>query len=58
MQPTSWLGKLVAGVIGVAVMLIAFLLSIVAFAVIASRVLLAIIPCSVAHAVRSTSDAS
>ena len=43
MQPKSWLGKLVAGVVGIALMLMAFLLSIVAFAIIASLVLLVVI---------------
>ena len=42
-QPKSWLGKLVAGVIAIAVMVMAFLLSIIVFAIIASLVLLAII---------------
>ena len=42
-QPKSWLGKLVAGIIGVALMLVAFLLSVVAFAIIASLVMLVVI---------------
>ncbi len=42
-QPKTWFGKLVAGIIGMAVMLVAFFLSILAFAIIASIVLVAII---------------
>jgi len=42
-QPKSWLGKLVAGIVGIALMLVAFLLSVVAFAIIASLVLLVVI---------------
>jgi len=42
-QPKTWLGKLIAGIIGVAVMLVAFFLSILAFAIIASLVVVAIV---------------
>jgi len=42
-QPKSWLGKLVAGVVAVAVMLVAFFLSIVVFAIIACLVAVALI---------------
>ncbi len=42
-QPKTWFGKLVAGIIGVAVMLVAFFLSILAFVIIASIVVMAII---------------
>src|SRR5216683_1125526 len=42
-QPKTWFGKLTAGVIGVAVMLVAFFLSILAFAIIASIAVVAII---------------
>ena len=43
LQPKTWLGKLIAGIIGVAVMLAALLLSILAFAIVASIVVVAII---------------
>jgi VIT1/CCC1 family predicted Fe2+/Mn2+ transporter len=43
LQPKTWFGKLIAGIIGVAVMLVAFFLSILAFAIIASIVVVAII---------------
>jgi membrane protein implicated in regulation of membrane protease activity len=42
-QPKTWFGKLIAGIIGVAIMLVAFFLSIVTFAIIASIVGAAII---------------
>ncbi|HEY2929120.1 hypothetical protein [Piscinibacter sp.] len=42
-QPKTWLGKLIAGIVGVAVMLLAFFLSILAFAIIASLVVVAIV---------------
>lgn len=40
-QPKTWLGKAVAAVVGVAVMLLAFFLSLVFFAVVASLVVVA-----------------
>ena len=42
-QPKTWFGKLIAGIVGLAVMLVAFFLSILAFAIIASIVVVAII---------------
>jgi len=42
-QPQTWFGKLVAGVIGLAAMLVAFFLSMIVFAVIASLVVVAVI---------------
>jgi Flp pilus assembly protein TadB len=42
-QPKTWFGKLVAGIVGVAVALVAFFVSILAFAIIAGIVGAAII---------------
>jgi VIT1/CCC1 family predicted Fe2+/Mn2+ transporter len=42
-QPKTWFGKFIAGIIGVAVMLVAFFFSILAFAIVASIVVAAII---------------
>ena len=42
-QPKTWFGKLVAGIVGVAIALVAFFVSIIAFAIIASIVVVAII---------------
>ena len=42
-QPRTWLARLVAGIIGAALILVAFFLSILAFAIIASLVLVAIV---------------
>ena len=42
-QPKTWFGKLIAGIIGVAVMLVAFFLSILVFAIIATIVVIVII---------------
>ena len=41
-QPKTWLGKLIAGIIGVAALLVALFLSILAFAIVASFVVVAI----------------
>jgi VIT1/CCC1 family predicted Fe2+/Mn2+ transporter len=43
LQLKTWFGKFIAGIIGVAVMLVAFFLSILAFAIIASIVVVAMI---------------
>lgn len=42
-HPKTWFGKLVAGIVAAAVMLLAFFLSIVVFAILAGIALLAII---------------
>jgi Flp pilus assembly protein TadB len=42
-QPKTWFGKLVAGIVGVAVVLVAFFVSILAFVIIATIVVAAII---------------
>jgi Flp pilus assembly protein TadB len=42
-QPKTWFGKLVAGIFAAAVVLLAFFLSIVVFAILASIAMLAII---------------
>ena len=42
-QPKTWFGKLVTGIVAAAVMLLAFFLSIVVFAILASVAMLAII---------------
>jgi len=42
-QPKTWFGKLVTGIVAVAVMLLAFFLSIVVFAILAGIAMLAII---------------
>ena len=42
-QPKTWFGKLIAGIIGVAVILVAFFLSILVFAIIAGIVVIVII---------------
>jgi len=42
-QPKTWFGKLIAGIAGVAIALVAFFVSIIAFAIIASIVVVAII---------------
>ena len=42
-QPKTWFGTLMAAVIGLAVMLVAFLLSMIVFAVIASLIVVAVI---------------
>jgi VIT1/CCC1 family predicted Fe2+/Mn2+ transporter len=42
-QPKTWFGKLIAGIIGVVVILVAFFLSILVFAIIASIVVIVII---------------
>ena len=42
-QPKTWFGKLVAGIVGVAIALVAFFVSILAFVIIASIVVVAII---------------
>ena len=43
MRPRTWLGKVVLGIIGVVVTLVALFLSLVAFAIIASLVVVVII---------------
>jgi len=42
-QPKTWFGKLIAGIVGVAVMLVAFFLSVVAFVVVTGIVVAAVI---------------
>ena len=42
-QPKTWFGKLIAGIVGVAVMLVAFFLSVVAFVVVTGLVVAAVI---------------
>ena len=42
-QPKTWFGKLIAGIVGAALMLVAFFLSLLAFAIIASIVVVAIL---------------
>lgn len=42
-QPKTWFGKLMAAVVGTGVMLVAFFISIIVFAVIASLVVVAVI---------------
>jgi uncharacterized membrane protein len=42
-QPKTWFGKLMAGIVGVAVMLVAFFLSVLAFAIVTGIVVVAVI---------------
>ena len=42
-QPKTWFGKLIAGIVGVAVMLAAFFVSVVAFVVVTGAVAAAVI---------------
>ena len=40
-QPKTWVGKLIAGIIGVAIILVTFFLSILVFAILASILVIA-----------------